>query len=152
MSKSTKARHKNSGNRVTLEVVLKPHSALGIQGATLSATETVDPNFSFEITVPEAVKITKINIDGTKIEGEELAALGMAAVNRVLKGTKFVMVVVSKIFFAVEAVGEPNREVFVALKYFGQAVTLTPSKFMIENTGRGLLALENVQLPSILIN
>jgi hypothetical protein len=104
-------------------------------------------NFHFEITVPDRVRLTHINIDGTKIVGDELNNLGMLAENRIVKGDKFVLLAMDRIFFIVEAVGEPNTEVKVALKFQGKDVELDQSTFRIQNSGRGVLALENIQLP-----
>ncbi len=104
-------------------------------------------NFHFEITVPSGAAITLININGTEIKSDELAALGQRAENNIIKGDKLVLVPVETILFIVEAVGEPNLEIAAVLNFFGKTVTLDPDKFQIGNNRRGQLTLTNVILP-----
>lgn len=104
-------------------------------------------NFSFEITIPAGVRLTVIDIDGTTIEGKELETLSQNAVNGVIKGTKEVLIVSDKIYFEVDAVGEPNNEVSINLKYWGKDVFQKNQTFLIQSNRRGQFLKDNLILP-----
>ena len=104
-------------------------------------------NFSFEITIPAGVRLTLIDIDGTTIEGKELDALSQNAENGVITGTKGVLIVSEKIYFEVDAVGEPNNEVSINLKYWGKDVFNKNETFLINTNRRGQFLNDNLILP-----
>jgi len=109
-------------------------------------TNTND-NFSFEITIPTGVRLTLIDINRTKVEGKELEDLNQNAVNGVIKGTKKVKIVFDKIYFEVDAVGEPNNEVSINLKYWGKDVFQKNETFLIQTNRRGQFLNDNIILP-----
>lgn len=106
-----------------------------------------EDNFSFTITVPDGVSLTLIDINGQKIEKDDLDALGQQAQNGVITGSMAVSIGLPSIYFEVDAVGEPNNEVSINLKYWGKNVFGNDKTFLIKNTGRGQLLLQSLDLP-----
>lgn len=106
-----------------------------------------EDNFSFAITVPDGVRLTLIDINGQKIEKDDLDALSQQAQNGVITGSMAVSIGLPSIYFEVDAVGEPNNEVSINLKYWGKNVFGNDKTFLIKNTGRGQLLLQSLDLP-----
>lgn len=116
----------------------------------LNASGAGIPNFHFEIKIPDNVLLTLIDIDGIRIEGQELFDLSAAAQDRLIKGDKFVPLAIDSIYLEIDAKGEAGNEVSgIKLSYHGKAVILPKDKFKIKSNKRGLYLEEDIALPTL---
>lgn len=103
-------------------------------------------NLNFTITLPEGAVLTRIRVDESLIEGDELDKIVASSPENPITGTISFIAIVNTVSISVAGVGTPNQQGSINFSYNETPLFQTNQIFTIEDNGRFDFYVESIKL------